>query len=204
MANASIKDFEPAQLLEPDASESLPGRLWSGPFAWDRGEDRTHPPAAPPPAATYYIEIEGPGTNGTQPVDVAAPRLPEPSSQATPVVKPFPRRPRLSERYRIIQQWEGAVTEVRDESFVARLRDLTNPSHPDELAEFAASEVHEDDLSLLSVGAVFYWAVGHLHQANGQRRLTSELRFRRLPQWTKADLEKLDEPSDLDELFDDR
>jgi hypothetical protein len=116
-------------------------------------------------------------------------------------VLPFPTGRFTPESFRVMQRWEGTVTEITGDEFVARLRDLTDLGHPQEQAVFSLDEVDEDDLCLLQVGAGFYWSIGYHHQASGSRRLSNELRFRRLPQWTPADLEKLSCPSELDELF---
>jgi len=62
-------------------------------------------------------------------------------------------------------------------------------------------ELDEDDQPLVAVGAVFYWSMGYHHDARGTRHLSNDLRFRRLPVWRKADLQKLSEPSEFDKFF---
>ena len=124
-----------------------------------------------------------------------------PTIQHSTRVFPFPTARRTLESFGIVQRWEGTVTQVIGDEFLARLRDLTDTEHASEQATFSLDEVDDDDRQLLRVGAVFYWSIGYHHQANGSRRLSNELRFRRLPQWTAADLSKLDAPSELDTLF---
>ena len=122
-------------------------------------------------------------------------------SQATAAVVPFPAFPESHERFRIVQQWEGTVTEIGAKSFTARLRDLTVPDHPEEQAVFSADEIDENDRELLQVGAVFYWSMGYHHDASGTRRLSNDLRFRRLPRWTRTDVDRLVEQSEFADLF---
>jgi hypothetical protein len=57
----------------------------------------------------------------------------------------------------IRQLWEGTVTEVLPQGFVATLRDRTKPSSPDEQAvfDFESFEVSEDDQPLVTPGSVF-------------------------------------------------
>ena len=225
MTEAAARDFEPVQPGASElsqkaaqsalaASESSQGAARSAvekesfpavAFLRSVRESATQAPEAP---TGFYPNYESHGLSGTRvggQGDAHDKGVLQESATRAPIIPEiiaFPTRSRLRERYRILQQWEGTVTEIGDESFVARLRDLTVLKHPEERAEFSVSEVHENDLPLLRVGSVFYWAVGRRHQANGQRLVTSELRFRRLPQWTQADLERLEEPSEIDELFD--
>jgi len=43
-----------------------------------------------------------------------------------------------------LQEWEGAVLEVGDETFTARLNDLTKPSNPPEFTEISLAELASD------------------------------------------------------------
>lgn len=92
-----------------------------------------------------------------------------------------------------LQIWEGTVTGLDEQNFVAILRDLTKPSNPDEQAEFARIEVSEDDQELLSPGSTFYWVVGTESTPGGQRRNISTLQFKRLPPWTDNALRRATE-----------
>lgn len=86
-----------------------------------------------------------------------------------------------------LQRWEGYVDEVLDETFSARLVDLSGDI-PDEQAEFSKTEIANDDLDLLAPGAVFYWSLGYLDTPQGQRLRTSSIRLRRLPAWSNNEL----------------
>lgn len=87
-----------------------------------------------------------------------------------------------------LQKWEGAVLEIKKDSFMARLIDLTKES-PYETAEIPLEEVSEDDRDLLKEGAVFYWNIGYLNKTCGQKERVSLIRFRRLPSWSKEEID---------------
>jgi hypothetical protein len=99
------------------------------------------------------------------------------------------RTPRLKTR----QLWEGTVTEVLQNGFVAVLRDKTNPTNPDEQAtfDFDNSELSADDFTMVNPGASFYWIIGNERTAAGQVKNVSMVQFRRLPRWTQRNLERV-------------
>ncbi|MBF0320870.1 MAG: hypothetical protein HQL01_13810 [Nitrospirae bacterium] len=86
-----------------------------------------------------------------------------------------------------LQKWEGYVLEIFEDTFIARLIDLTNES-PDEEAEFYIDDLSGEDKELLQLGAVFYWNIGYHIASGGQRTRGSTIRFRRLPAWRKEDI----------------
>jgi hypothetical protein len=88
------------------------------------------------------------------------------------------------------QLWEGTVMEVQKQEFMALLRDKTNPDNPDETAVFPLTEVSEEDQTLVSVGAPFYWVVGSERTAGGQVKNVSMVQFRRIPVFTKKALDR--------------
>lgn len=91
----------------------------------------------------------------------------------------------------VLQDWEGVVETVGNESFTARLRDLTiNERDPSEIAEFPVEDVSDDDRELLDVGAVFYVTVGRLIRSNGRQERFGRIVFRRLPGWTSSTLRR--------------
>ena len=75
--------------------------------------------------------------------------------------------------------------------FVARLIDLTDKDGPRLEATFSNEEISNSDKSLLRAGAVFYWIMGYKDWPTGQRSNEQLLRFRRLPLWSRRDLERL-------------
>lgn len=91
------------------------------------------------------------------------------------------------DNYKLLQQWEGVVQEIDDEYFVCQLRDLSG-DEPDETAEIFLEEVSDNDRSLITAGAFFYWNIGYYENKSGQRTRSSMIRFRRLPAWTNKEL----------------
>lgn len=90
-------------------------------------------------------------------------------------------------RFIVVQKWEGAVTAVEGDFFIARLTDLTAGAAQEEV-ELPLEEVSDDDRSLVESGAVFYWSIGYDVARGGQRTRASRIRFRRLPAWTAKEL----------------
>lgn len=87
-----------------------------------------------------------------------------------------------------LQRWEGVVLEVEGEHFSARLTNLTADG-PLEEAQLQLIDVADEDLDLVQRGAVFYWSIGYMNSSSGQRSRVSTLRFRRLPVWSREEIE---------------
>jgi len=114
-------------------------------------------------------------------------------------------RPRQSV-FTPLQQWEGTVIHVtRDNEFLARTRDLTTPTFPEEQVTFSLDDVPDADLDLVDIGAVFYWTIGYQKDEFGTVMRGSRIRFRRLPAWSRADIERVKQAAkDFGDLFDAR
>lgn len=99
---------------------------------------------------------------------------------------------RAPRNLQVLQEWEGTVESVdeKKQEFVAVVRDVTTPSHPEEEVTLSMSEVSPSDRSLLLPYAIFYWTIGYETTELGQIRRFSQIRFRRLPPLTKADQER--------------
>ncbi len=95
---------------------------------------------------------------------------------------------KYEEKFTSLQKWEGYIIEKKEDSFTARLINRTIDSS-EEIAEFDLTDVGEEDLYLVESGAVFYWNIGYLDRRSGGRRRISEIRFRRLPAWSEAELD---------------
>jgi len=89
--------------------------------------------------------------------------------------------------YKKVQNWQGVVTQISNKSFNAKLYDLSIGG-TNEIAEFDLEEVSPSDLSLLHIGANFYWSVGH-YMENGQSVNRSDIRFQRLITLDEDDIE---------------
>ncbi len=121
----------------------------------------------------------------------------------SPIVLPRPAR-KPQPRFKALQLFEGTVTEAGEEAFVATLRDQTDPADPLQRATISIDNVWESDRDLIAPGAVFYWSIGYRIEPHGQRSLTSNLRFRRLPAWTPSDLRRTEDvASSLNDFFND-
>lgn len=88
-------------------------------------------------------------------------------------------------RFKVLQQWEGIVTDVRIDSFYADLLDLTDRTKPREVAEISLDEIAEADHDLLLPGCVFYWIIGYQTSEGGTKERVSEIRVRRNPKWSQ-------------------
>ena len=94
--------------------------------------------------------------------------------------------PQPPESFHPLQEWEGHVLEVSNETFLARLIPIQGEGQ-DQEAEIYLEEVDQADRALIEPGAVFYWSIGYLDRPSGRMR-ASMLRLRRLPNWTKRDV----------------
>ena len=89
-----------------------------------------------------------------------------------------------------VQEWEGHVIEKGDETFIARLVDITaGQTTETEEAELPLSDITHDERISVGPGSVFRWAIGYEILRNGQRRRTSQIVFRQLPKWTRREIE---------------
>ena len=95
-----------------------------------------------------------------------------------------------SEHFDVIQSWEGYVIETDEEQgvFLAHLKPIKGESGDLE-AEIYLSEISEDDLPLVKPGAMFYWSIGYIIKSTGTKINASVIRFRRMPTWSKQDIE---------------
>ncbi|TKB67655.1 MAG: hypothetical protein E8D47_03640 [Nitrospira sp.] len=102
----------------------------------------------------------------------------------------FPKAlPIQEDHFRSLQSWEGVVETATSEGFTARLWDRAKKS-PDQIAEFPIEEVSTADRDLVQPGAIFYWDIGYSEDKTGQRMRASLIRLRRLPAWTRKEIEK--------------
>lgn len=107
-------------------------------------------------------------------------------------------------RFLVEKAWLGVVTdtevttEMGEPGFRARVMDLEGLKMD---GEFALEELSTDDLPLVAVGAEFYWNIGYVEH-RGRRTRESSIRFRRLPPWSQAQINKaFAEAAELKSLF---
>ena len=118
-------------------------------------------------------------------------------------VLPRPRAPDVGS-FILLQQFEGTVIALGDDEFTARLVDRTNPENAPEVGEFSTDDVSEGDRELLALGAVFYFSLGYRIAPWGQRDRVATIKFRRLPAWSKREIEAASAQAETwAEMFDD-
>lgn len=98
-----------------------------------------------------------------------------------------PLLPEARDFFQAMQKWEGRVIKVNEDTFTARLTTIKGEGNYQD-AEIYIQEVTPDDRDNIEPGAVFYWSIGYLDTPSGRLR-TSIIRFRRLPVWTRYELE---------------
>jgi hypothetical protein len=120
-------------------------------------------------------------------------RSTEPGKQPVDFVDLFP--PRVGPQpfrstFTALQEWEGYVLWVSDETFSARLIDLTDRrKNEDEEADFPLTDLSDSQRRELRPGAIFRWAIGYRRTRSGTKERVSKIVFRRLPAWTERELE---------------
>ena len=98
--------------------------------------------------------------------------------------------PRALASFHALQEWEGYVTAISEDTFTADLVDITRASTvAEEQSEFLLSDLDSHQRTELRIGSVFRWAIGYERSSSGTRKRVSQLVFRQLPRWTQADIE---------------
>ena len=104
--------------------------------------------------------------------------------------------------FKLLQEWEGKVEKVGDETFLAIIKDKTRVDNPDEDVEIFMSEISPEDRSFVRPGALFYWSVGYEEGQGVPRQRVSRIRFRRVPGITTRDIARANKNAKiLDNLF---
>lgn len=98
----------------------------------------------------------------------------------------------ITERFLALQEWEGVVLEIHGDVFTAHLNDITCKDNPPEMGNFIVEDIRKDDLKLMREGAVFRWIIGYEIKKSGNKRRSSQLVFRRLPLWSKREIDEAD------------
>lgn len=103
------------------------------------------------------------------------------------IIAPFlERRPVTPIQRRIrtftpLQEWEGYVTAITDENFVARIASLGDRSEaPEEEATFSLQDLRQSEQKEIEVGSIIRWVVGLERQANDMRQRVSRVHLRRV------------------------
>lgn len=107
-------------------------------------------------------------------------------------VKAYPLKvsPRVPEgsTFSALQEWEGRVTEVREDEFDVVLIDLTaNKDYATEEATVPMDEVSPRDREKVRPGALLRWAIGDEHSVGGALKRVSVFVFLSVPPVTSDD-----------------
>ena len=97
-------------------------------------------------------------------------------------------------RYQPLQKWEGLVVGVTVDHIVARLKGIHGDMSEDD-AEIPIVELPPDEREYLMRGAIFYWSIGYRDRPSGRVR-ESLIRFRRLPEWTREEIQRASEEAE--------
>ena len=147
-----------------------------------------------------YAEVVAPPQPASRPVSTITSTYVT-SGRPTTDLEANPRTPRLAhlipppspveaphEAIISLQEWEGVVLQVNEETFLARVVDQTG-EHPEEEIELPKDDLSPFEIDLLEKGAIFYWTIGYRQRLpRGQRERISRIRLRRLPAWSRAEL----------------
>lgn len=112
-----------------------------------------------------------------------------------PLMIPYTKSKYKSE---LLQKWDGTVQKVSGEEITVVLRDLSDLGAASEEVEISSPEITtisidsipDEDHHLVKPGAIFIWTILYRTSKNGQKSLVSDIRFRRLPVWTKSEIKK--------------
>jgi hypothetical protein len=92
--------------------------------------------------------------------------------------------------FHALQEWEGVVSAVTSTKMTADLVDLSAGNrHATEQVEIDLDELSHEDRDNLRPGAVFRWAIGYVTKSGTPKQRTSQIVFRQLPMWSRADLD---------------
>jgi hypothetical protein len=98
----------------------------------------------------------------------------------------------------VLGEWDGYVEAIRREYFVGRMRGLRGIGvvGKDEEAEIPISDVDEADKDLLVPGGYFRLMVCYERPRVGQKRKFTQIIFRRLPAYTKREIDAAEREAD--------
>jgi len=101
-----------------------------------------------------------------------------------------------------VSKWECVITQVDKDCFTAVVNQVLPIAQKDysatrqDISEFYLEDVDSRDIPLIKEGAVFYWNIGYMTNASGQRINQSVVVFPRLPAWSQYVKERADKKAD--------
>jgi hypothetical protein len=102
-----------------------------------------------------------------------------------------------------IQEWEGYVRSMSEESLIADLVDMAHQEKGiTEQAEIPLEEITDADRQKMRLGSIFRWSIGYQRTPSGTKMRVSNIVFRDLPRWTQKDIREAgEEAAKLEEYF---
>lgn len=115
-----------------------------------------------------------------------------------PVSAAIVNRPKTSSDASVIQVWEGTVLDTDLEKQTMKvLLSAKMGNVASHTGQISLEWVSDQDRDLLNPGAVFYLTLFKRTKRGGTLENTQELRFRRLPSWSKLQLEKVKRDAEM-------
>lgn len=105
------------------------------------------------------------------------------------------KKPRKLRAFKALQKWRGYIEDFDDETFTARLKDLTNGGN-DELFKYNYIDVPNIEKNDLQVGRVFYLSIGYSDYA-GTIEKSLKLRFQKKIHWDESLIEDVADDVEL-------
>lgn len=91
-----------------------------------------------------------------------------------------------------LQEWEGYVVDIGQETFRARLIDVTNgETTAGEEVELFLQDLNTVDRSKVALGAIFRWTIGYQIAGNRPRLRGSQIVFRDIPRLNETEYNQL-------------
>lgn len=92
--------------------------------------------------------------------------------------------------FSVLQEWEGYVVSISENTFTARLVDVTrNCFLEEEEADFLLDDLEESDRERIMPGSIFRWVIGYNRSPGGTKDRASRIKLRDVPRWTKKEVE---------------
>ena len=98
-----------------------------------------------------------------------------------------------------LKKLEGQVISISQErkEILIQFHEIGGNKQIVEEAVFDMEEISPSDYDLLEEGAIVYWNIGYLDRLGGRRQRISELFFRRMPIWSKKDIESVNKEAEV-------
>ncbi|MFW6130500.1 MAG: hypothetical protein ACOC56_04880 [Atribacterota bacterium] len=98
-----------------------------------------------------------------------------------------------------IQQWEGTIVAIKEDTVFVAFTDITEPSNGIEIMELPIKKIPESDRKFIELGSILYWSIF----LEGKSDCVSKISIRKNPKWSKKIVKEIKkEASELTNSFD--